>query len=85
MDEPEAAELFRASLQRRKPYGVILFDATGFAFCMSGPNAAKASAAYARTRHRTLERGDTVMIHCNSYVDGFWTDITRTYTSSATG
>jgi Xaa-Pro aminopeptidase len=20
------------------------------------------------------------MIHCNSYVDGFWTDITRTYT-----
>jgi Xaa-Pro aminopeptidase len=46
---------------------------------MSGPNAAKASAAYARTRYRTLERHDTVMIHCNSYVDGFWTDVTRTY------
>ncbi len=56
----------------------------GSAFCMSGPNAAKASAAYARTRHRTLERGDTVMIHCNSYVDGLWTDITRTYTLQPT-
>ena len=49
----------------------------GSVFCMSGPNAAKAAAAYAQTRHRTLKRDDTVMIHCNSYVDGFWTDVTR--------
>ena len=28
----------------------------------------------------TLEPNDLVMMHCNSYVDGFWTDITRTYT-----
>jgi Xaa-Pro aminopeptidase len=50
---------------------------------MSGPNAAKASAAYARTRSRTLQHDDTIMIHCNSYVDGLWTDITRTYTLQA--
>lgn len=80
MDEPEAAELFRAGLQSaRLPQGGVVRN-DGFAFCMSGPNAAKASAAYARTRDRTLEPDDTVMIHCNSYVGGFWTDITRTYT-----
>ena len=84
MDEPEAAELFRAALQRAKPSARDFVRSDGFAFCMSGPNAAKASAAYARTRHRTLERDDTVMIHCNSYVDGFWTDITRTYSFRAT-
>lgn len=80
MGEPEAAELFRVALQCGKPPSHDSVRNDGFAFCMSGPNAAKASAAYARTRHRTLKQDDTVMIHCNSYVDGFWTDITRTYT-----
>ena len=46
---------------------------------MSGPNSALADAAYARSRERLLQSGDLVMVHCNSYVDGFWTDITRTY------
>ncbi len=79
MDEPEAGELFRAALQRAKPSARDSVRCDGFVFCMSGPNAAKASAAYAQTRYRSLERDDTVMIHCNSYVDGFWTDVTRTY------
>jgi Xaa-Pro aminopeptidase len=52
----------------------------GFFFCMSGPNSATASAAYARTRQRKIERGDLVMIHANTCADGYWTDITRTYT-----
>ncbi len=52
----------------------------GYFFCMSGPNAAKASAAFAHTRHRVLAEGDLVMIHANTCCDGFWTDITRTYT-----
>lgn len=51
----------------------------GYFFCMSGPNAAKAAAAYARTRKRVLEEGDWVMIHANTVGDGFWTDITRTF------
>lgn len=51
----------------------------GYFFCMSGPNSAKASGAYARTRQRMLEPGDLVMIHANTVGDGFWTDITRTY------
>ncbi|HWE61863.1 MAG TPA: M24 family metallopeptidase, partial [Chloroflexota bacterium] len=53
--------------------------AGGFTYCMSGPNAALAGGAYARTRARALRVSDLVLVHCNSYVDGYWTDITRTY------
>lgn len=53
----------------------------GYFFCMSGPNSATAAAAYARTRQRVVEQGDLVMIHANTCADGFWTDITRTYTA----
>ncbi len=53
----------------------------GFFFCMSGPNSALASAAYARTRQRRIEAGDLVMIHANTCADGYWTDVTRTYTA----
>jgi Xaa-Pro aminopeptidase len=53
----------------------------GYFYCMSGPNAAKASAACARTRRRVIEAGDLVMIHANTCADGHWTDITRTYTA----
>ena len=55
----------------------------GFFFCMSGPNSAFASAAYARTRQRKIEQDDLVMIHANTCADGYWTDITRTYTAGA--
>ncbi len=80
MKEPEAAQLFQAPLSHNNTSGLPGQRCNGFAFCMSGPNSAKAYAAYARTRERTLEPNDLVMMHCNSYVDGFWTDITRTYT-----
>jgi Xaa-Pro aminopeptidase len=53
--------------------------ADGFAWCMSGPNSALASAAYARSRNREIGSGDLVLVHCNSYADGYWTDITRTW------
>lgn len=52
---------------------------SGYFFCMSGPNSAKAAGAYARTRRRVIEEGDLVMIHANTVGDGFWTDITRTF------
>lgn len=53
--------------------------AGGRAFCMSGPRSAEAYRAYALTSNRTLQQGDFVLVHINSYVDGFWTDLTRTY------
>jgi Xaa-Pro aminopeptidase len=52
--------------------------ADGFAWCMSGPNSAEANAAFAYSRHRKLQEGDLVLVHSNSYADGYWTDITRT-------
>lgn len=79
MKEPDAAALFRPLLSIAQPPGPTIQRRDGYVFCMSGPNSAKAFAAYARTHERTLEPADLVMIHCNSYVDGFWTDITRTY------
>ena len=53
----------------------------GYFFCMSGPNSTKAAGAFARTRKRVVQPGDLVMIHANTVGDGFWTDVTRTYTA----
>jgi Xaa-Pro aminopeptidase len=51
----------------------------GAFYCMSGRNGEDAFAAFQRSRHKCLERGEPVLVHCNSYVDGYWTDLTRTY------
>jgi Xaa-Pro aminopeptidase len=59
--------------------GELFERSYGYFFCMSGPNSAKAGAAYARTRQRVIKEGDLVMIHANTCADGYWTDITRTY------
>jgi Xaa-Pro aminopeptidase len=78
--EVEAANAFCG------PLGTSLADfpdverAGGFAWCMSGANSALAAGAYARSRCRRMEHGDLALVHCNSYADGYWTDITRTYT-----
>jgi Xaa-Pro aminopeptidase len=53
--------------------------ADGFAWCMSGPNSADAGAAFARSQSRRISLGDAVLLHANSYLDGYWTDITRTF------
>jgi Xaa-Pro aminopeptidase len=46
---------------------------------MSGINSATAYGSYARSTSKPLARGDLVLVHCNSHVDGYWTDITRTF------
>ncbi|HEX5385689.1 MAG TPA: Xaa-Pro peptidase family protein [Gemmatimonadales bacterium] len=53
--------------------------AGGFFFCMSGPDAAHAGRAYARSSDRPLAGGDLVLVHCNTCLGGYWTDITRTF------
>lgn len=77
--EPEAAVAFEAPLATDGLAQPGVTRARGFVWCMSGPNSALAGAAYAQSRHRAIEAGDLVLIHCNSYVDGYWTDVTRTY------
>ncbi|HKT60303.1 MAG TPA: M24 family metallopeptidase, partial [Gemmatimonadales bacterium] len=78
--ERDVAASFRATLAAyADAYGEGSARTGGFVFCMSGPNAAMADRAYARTRGRRIRPGDLVMVHCNSFVSGLWTDITRTY------
>jgi Xaa-Pro dipeptidase len=77
--ELEAAAAFRKPLSTSLANFAELERADGFAWCMSGANSALASGAYARSRAKRIESGDLVLVHCNSYADGYWTDITRTY------
>ncbi len=79
MRETGAAALFRIPLSTEGAGVQGIARADGFTFCMSGPNSAKAHGAYARSRARAMTTGDLVLVHCNSYADGYWTDITRTY------
>lgn len=51
----------------------------GYMYCMSGTVAAHAYRAYARSTSKRIDQGDLVLVHCNAYVDGYWTDVTRTY------
>ncbi len=78
--ESQAAVAFADILD--DPRGLVDLNhsrAHGFAWCMSGPNSASACAAYGRSRGRVLSAGDLVLVHSNSTVDGFWTDVTRTF------
>lgn len=77
--EVEIAAQFRQPLSTCLAEFQQLRRADGFAWCMSGPNSALASGAYARSRTRRIENGDLVLVHMNSYADGYWTDVTRTY------
>ena len=49
--------------------------------CMSGKRSGIAFGAFARSTAKKIESGDLVLTHCNSQVDGYWTDITRTYST----
>lgn len=76
--EPQVASAFQSAFDT-SPLPASVQRSYGTFFCMSGPNSATASAAYARTRQRTIDPGDLVMVHANTCADGYWTDITRTY------
>ena len=79
MSEIDIANCARSCLSRGMERHREVQRADGFAWCMSGPNSALAGAAYARSRWREIRAGDLVLLHCNSYADGYWTDITRTW------
>lgn len=50
-----------------------------FLWAMSGTNSAKAHGAFAYSTSKKLNGGDLVLVHCNSYADGYATDVTRTF------
>jgi len=85
--EVEVAARFRTPLstwdgrefQKDEGAALRIERADGFVWCMSGPSSAEAFRAYARSRGREIGRQEFILIHCNSYADGYWTDVTRTY------
>ena len=79
LSETEIAYEFRHDLTVLDKEFNSVNRAGGFTFCMSGENSYEAFAAFQRSRRRRLNLGDLALIHCNSYADGFWTDITRTF------
>jgi Xaa-Pro aminopeptidase len=76
--ETEVAAGFRLPLYSGGTQAAVS-RADGFVFCMSGVNSAGAYGAYARSRDKAVAPGELLLVHCNSYTDGYWTDITRTY------
>lgn len=83
MTEAEVAAGFRTPLSIGGMARANVQRADGFVACMSGPNSARAFGSYARSRARVVAPGELLLVHCNSYVDGLWTDITRTYCLAA--
>ena len=77
--EVYTATKFRQPLSASLAEFFELQRADGFAWCMSGANSALAAGAYARSRAKKLAARDLVLVHMNSYADGYWTDVTRTY------
>ncbi len=77
--ETEVAAAFRAPLSTRGIGWDGALRADGFCFCMSGANSAKAYGLHQRSTGRDILPGEFAMVHCNSFADGFWTNITRTY------
>ncbi len=85
VSEAEAATSFRAPLSTVGDAFARGVRADGFVYCMAGADAALASGAYARSRATPLRPGDLVLVHANSYADGYWTDLTRTFSLGEPG
>ncbi len=77
--EPDVATAVSAGCERDGLADPAAQRAGAFVWCMSGPNSAEAGGAFARTRNRRFRSGDLVLVHSNPYIDGYFTDITRTY------
>jgi Xaa-Pro aminopeptidase len=77
--ELEAAEAFRSAFKAAQVHASGIHRAEAFFWAMSGRNSALAHGAYARSRATRIEPGDLVLVHCNTCADGYWTDITRTF------
>jgi Xaa-Pro aminopeptidase len=79
LTEVEIASWFRSGFSELGLTDEGVQRADGFAWCMSGPNAAKAAGAFASSGMRRVRARESVLVHANSQVKGYWTDITRTY------
>lgn len=83
MTETEATKPFRDALIEAGRAGNDSTRADGFFYCMAGVHAVTASAAFQQSGDASLRNGEPILVHCNSYLDGYWTDLTRTYVLGA--
>ncbi len=79
--EAEAAAAFNAHLGTLGMNEREAERAGGHVSCMSGTRSGHAYGAFARSTGKQITPGDLVLTHCNSQVNGYWTDITRTFTT----
>ncbi len=79
MTEFEAAQDFEKGLSAFASNKSGIRRARGMVSCMSGERSGNAYGAFAMSSNRQIRAGELLLMHCNSHVDGFWTDITRTY------
>ncbi|GAB3470909.1 Xaa-Pro peptidase family protein [Massilia terrae] len=77
--ESDTVTGFRRAYTERATRQPSVSRADSFFYCMSGANAAGAWAAFQQSHATPLAEGVPVLVHCNSYADGYWTDLTRTY------
>jgi Xaa-Pro aminopeptidase len=77
--ETDAVLPFRLAFAEEATRRQGIARSDSYFYCMSGANSAAAWAAFQQSRTTPLMRGVPILVHCNSYADGYWTDITRTY------
>jgi Xaa-Pro aminopeptidase len=77
--ETDAVIPFRQAFAQEATRQQGIARSDSYFYCMSGPNGADAWAAFQQSRTTPLARGVPILVHCNSYADGYWTDLTRTY------
>ncbi|NMC08287.1 MAG: aminopeptidase P family protein [Candidatus Lokiarchaeota archaeon] len=73
-----ATECEKAIMDAMKEYRGIDFI-RAYAFVMAGPNGIKASRPYNISTAYKCKRGEYVMLELNTQVNGWWSDLTRTW------
>jgi Xaa-Pro aminopeptidase len=73
-----ATECEKAIMDAIKEYSTIDF-VRAYAFVMAGPNGIKASRPYNISTAYRCKRGEYVMLELNTQVNGWWSDLTRTW------
>lgn len=76
---PGQSEIAVASQVRLPLYGDARARDLQHLAIMSGIRSASAFGAYAISSDRVMQAGELVMVHCNSNIAGYWTDIARTF------
>ncbi|MCL6629119.1 MAG: Xaa-Pro peptidase family protein [Armatimonadetes bacterium] len=77
--EVEVAEAAKMAIETKATGMANVRRVQAWAFCMSGERTVAAYMPYQYSTNRRLLPGDSVIIHINCCVDGFWTDVARTF------